>query len=93
MLLAAVQNAQFNYFVQGTGAGDVFFNGSYYLPETSLAVQLSSINVAAAPFGTGTVAGSELTFTVIPEPDTWAMLLSGTGILALWRSEKRRRAR
>jgi len=88
LLGAAVNNASFLYYVldatgTSTTQGDIYYNGSYYTSLSAWYVAVSAVDLANTVFETGTVAsGSELKFTVVPEPGTWAMILGGTGVLA-----------
>jgi hypothetical protein len=92
-LLASVKNAAFAYYVKDTDGnytGDMSFNGNYYTELDSALIAVSEISVTNAPFGTKTVSGSELEFTVVPEPSTWAMLTGGLGMLLGFQRMRRR---
>ena len=57
---------------------------------------LSAYTFASVNDGTGTVFDSQLgnnynaTFTVVPEPSTWAMMLAGLGVLVVVQHRRRR---
>jgi len=98
LLGSAANNASFLYYIldstgTSTTPGDIYYNGSYYTSLSAWYVAVSAVDLANTVFETGTVAsGSELKFTVVPEPGTWALFLSATGLLALLQRFRRRLA-
>ncbi|MDD5350461.1 MAG: PEP-CTERM sorting domain-containing protein [Chthoniobacteraceae bacterium] len=94
----AVNNASFLYYVLDTDGtattpGDIYYDGNYYASLDAWLVRVSAIDLTNVLFETGNVAtGSETTFTIVPEPGTWAMLALGTGLLAFRKRLRRQRA-
>ncbi|XHR31088.1 MAG: autotransporter-associated beta strand repeat-containing protein [Chthoniobacteraceae bacterium] len=92
-LLTAFNSANTTYYVvdtDGDTIGDVVFSGTYYTTISKNLVTVSYLDKTSSDFGTGTAA-STLEFTVVPEPNTWAILVSGFGLLAF--GQKLRRCR
>jgi fibronectin-binding autotransporter adhesin len=63
--------------------GSQFTQGAY-----TFLISYTGNAEAGIPTFTG---GNDLALQVIPEPQTWAMLLSGAGVLTLWQRTRRRR--
>ena len=96
-LAAALSPASFAYYTTsaslGTGSA-VDYNGfSYYALNSDIAAKttLSDTAVTSAGFTTGTVSGTLLTFTAVPEPSTGALLAFGLGGLVAVRAFRRNR--
>jgi autotransporter-associated beta strand protein len=88
-LLTAVKNANLVYYVKDTN-GTIGFNNNTYSLLSNSQVTLATVDIASANFASGTVGGSELEFTVVPEPATWSMLIGGMGMMALVQRMRRR---
>ena len=87
-LLAAVQNAQYQFWFRTSGAGQRIFEGVNYNPLSYAYSDFSGARVetraVTADFGNGPVEGAVMNFITVPEPG--AMIPAGIGILALvWR--------
>ena len=88
--LSSIQNATFNYYVLGNGAGSAAtYNGQgYYLLDTSFwpafeEVLVSTVTVPSANFAGGTVTnGQVMQLVVVPEPGAALLALLGAGVAA-----------
>lgn len=96
-LLAALSPASFAYYTTsatlGTGTA-VDYNGvNFYALNSEIAAKtiLSNTAVESAGFSTGTVAGTVLTFTAVPEPSAQSMLAIGMVALVAVRALRRGR--
>ncbi|MCX6935016.1 MAG: autotransporter-associated beta strand repeat-containing protein [Verrucomicrobia bacterium] len=96
-LASALSGATFAYYTSnaslGTGSA-VDYNGvSYYLLNSDIVANtsLSDAAVTGAGFSTGTVSGTMLTFTAVPEPS--AQTLFGFGVISLFAVRAIRRGR
>jgi len=90
-LATQVQNATFNYFVAGSGAGQVTFDGQSYVPiSSSMTITLSEANDSV---NSVTVSELEFTAVAVPEPGTWGTVISGLVLLGIWQQRAKRTAR
>lgn len=86
--LTNIKSALYNYYVMDS-AGTTIYNGNRYSSLAqydsnygkSLKVELSVASETAG-FATGTVAGQVMQFSVVPEPGTIAILITGCVALA-----------
>lgn len=74
------------------GAGDVAIDWTEFSPRTVLNVR-KDIVAFATETGSVTMSYVDQTFSQIPEASTGAMMLVGTGCLAFWQRQRRRRRR
>jgi len=89
-LEAAIQNAKFAFYVEDDANGTITFNGKNYDSLNAALISMGALNVTGANFADGTVNGSEMKLTVVPEPNTWAILIGGAGLMACFRRCRKR---
>ena len=82
----AIQNAQFAFFVEDDVNGTISFNGKNYSSISAALIGMGTTQANGANFADGTVNGSVLKVTVVPEPCTWWMLTAGMVILIYLKS-------
>jgi T5SS/PEP-CTERM-associated repeat protein len=85
-LEAVIQNAKFAFFVEDDANGTITFNGKKYDSLDATLVAMGTVLANNATFADGTVDGSVLKVTVVPEPCTWWMLTAGMVILIYLKS-------
>jgi len=85
-----LSGATYNYWVVNDGNGGLnFYNGHFYDAVDSSRVIVSTEQVASANFVGGTVSnGWSQEFTVVPEPQAWA--LAGGGLALLLHARRKR---
>ena len=88
--LASIDQSVFRYYVLAAGAGQVTYNDVGYDLYNGYDIEVRTVS-QTANFADGTVSGRVTQFQVVPEPSTYALLVLGSGAVALviWR---RRRA-
>jgi hypothetical protein len=88
--LATIDQAAFNYYVLATGDGTVTYDGVNYIAYSGHDIEISTV-AQTANFADGTVNGRVTQFQVVPEPSTYAMLVSGMVVVALifWRRREK----
>lgn len=66
------------------------FLGYYMLDNVSSPISLAGFGIARAGAGTDSLYIDDVTVTTVPEPSTWALLLSGLGAagVAVWRRRR-----
>ena len=87
-----LSTANMQYFIAASG-GTTSFNGvNYNLMSNEVASRmiLSNVNQSAADFTTGTVNGTVLGVTAVPEPSSGSLLLAGIGSLLILRRFRRK---
>jgi len=76
-----------------SASGSFTFDGASYAALDPSLIALSIFSEGSANFASGTLAGTELQLSVVPEPATGAILLSGFGMLVgLQRIRRRTRS-
>jgi fibronectin-binding autotransporter adhesin len=96
-LAAALSPASFAYYTTiaelGTGSAVNYGDTDYYLLNSEIAAKttLTDTSVASAGFSTGTVAGTLLTFNVVPEPSAQSLFAFGMAALVAVRALRRGR--
>jgi fibronectin-binding autotransporter adhesin len=88
----SLQALGFVYVIVNGGAGATGTGVNEFAQGTTItASNGASFNILYAENAAGNRAGSDIVLveTAVPEPGTWAMLLGGLGILAIWRKRNR----
>jgi autotransporter-associated beta strand protein len=82
-----LSNATKQYFIAAAGGSTTLNGVSYNLMSNEVAdrIILSNVNQSGADFTTGTVNGTVLGVTAVPEPSSGSLLLAGIGSLLVLR--------
>ncbi|MFM8292496.1 MAG: PEP-CTERM sorting domain-containing protein, partial [Planctomycetia bacterium] len=93
---ASIADANYTYWVSGTGAGQTIYENKTYKPfssvYSSLAMQATTVSETATFAGGSPTSGQVMQFTVVvPEPGALALAALGLG-LAGWAIRRRRAA-
>ena len=87
LVIGAGNSLAGKHFANAVNGGDTFTNG---LDSIMIGNQEFAISYTANHSNSTLTGGNDIALVAVPEPSTWAMMISGLGLLSFWQRSRRK---